>query len=69
MHYYVIEFIVESIRIPRMMGLYKIQRKMLKIKSFLDPILDQILVDPFRLTEPKGRACKQSRGLSNNQSD
>lgn len=42
---------------------------MLKIKSFLDPILDQILVDPFRLTEPKGRACKQSRGLSNNQSD
>lgn len=42
---------------------------MLKIKSFLDPILDQILVDPFRLTEPKDRACKQSRGLSNNQSD
>lgn len=69
MHYYVIEFIVESISIPRMMGLYKIQRKNAKNKELFRSILDQILVDPFRLTEPKGRACKQSRGLSNNQSD
>lgn len=69
MHYYVIEFIVESISIPRMMGLYKIQRKNAKNKELFGSILDQILVDPFRLTEPKDRACKQSRGLSNNQSD
>lgn len=33
MHYYVIEFIVESISIPRMMGLYKIQRKNAKNKE------------------------------------
>lgn len=33
MHYHVIEFIVESISIPRMMGLYKIQRKNAKNKE------------------------------------